>query len=89
MLTATGADILKINRSTTAITHHHSLSLSYTLIIQCSIVIARKKNKKNSLVKISSTPVWHEICWSAILAVFARFLPFWQSLWLTVIIVSR
>jgi hypothetical protein len=46
MLTATGADILKINRNTTAITHHHSLSLSYTMIIQCSIVIARKKNKK-------------------------------------------
>jgi hypothetical protein len=25
---------------------HHSLSLSYTMIIQCSIVIARKKNEK-------------------------------------------
>jgi len=75
MLTATGADILKINRNTTAIAHHHSLSLSYTMIIQCSIVIARKKNKKNFLRKISPMPiwqlVWHKICYS---------LPFWQFL---------
>jgi hypothetical protein len=66
MLTATGADILKINRSTTAITHHHSLSLSYTSIIHILSVFARKKKRKNSLRKISPASiwqlVWHEIC---------------------------
>jgi hypothetical protein len=39
---------------------------------------SRKEITKIMLVKTSPIMIWHKICWSAILAEIAGFLPFWQ-----------
>jgi hypothetical protein len=75
MLTATGADILKINRSTTAITRHHSLSLSYTSIIHILSVFARKKKRKKFFEENFTS-----VNLAARLAQDLLCLPFWQFL---------
>jgi hypothetical protein len=95
MLTAARANVLKPNLDSTAIANHRYLffllliSVFYGSILECQL---KKISEKNILF-------WHGICSgtrfarSAILAVFAADLPFWQFLchsgWLTVIIVSR
>jgi len=87
MLKAASTKIETPNLITTAIRRNHfnhshlQLSLSYTLIIQCISSFARKKNRENYFAILADEfflGLAQDLLLAAILAVFARSLPFWQ-----------
>jgi hypothetical protein len=87
MLQTASTKIQTPNFITTAIRRNHfnhshrQLSLSYTLIIQYVSSFARKKNRKNYFAILADENflgLAQHLLLAAILAVFARSLPFWQ-----------